>query len=79
MRLDRMLGSLNTNAVPKPSTVNGAIRLIAAMAVANAPTSEAENIRALRTLVLGSVVAETARTLTWTPYSSRGEALSDYR
>lgn len=37
-------------------------------------TREAENVTTLRALVLGTVVAETARTLTWTPYSSRSEA-----
>lgn len=39
-------------------------------------TREAANLTALRTLVLATVTAETARTLTWTPYSSRIEAMS---
>lgn len=39
-------------------------------------TREAANLQQVRTLVLATTVAETARTLTWTPYSSRTEALA---
>ena len=42
----RMVGSWATSTVPSPSTVNGAMRLIAAMAVADSPTSDAWNARA---------------------------------
>lgn len=39
-------------------------------------TREAANLLQVRTLVLATTVAETARTLTYTPYSSRTEALA---
>ena len=45
-RPPRMAGSRVTSTVPSPSTVNGAMRLIAAMAVADSPTSDARNNRA---------------------------------